>query len=123
MLFRSGIVGRVDSSGNATFSSNVTAYGSPSDRRLKENIQPIKNALDTVLRLCGRTFDWKEESDEFKMVGLRADTGFIADEVQAVLPNFVREGGDGYLSLRDRGFAAILVEAIKELSAKVDALQ
>ena len=59
----------------------------------------------------------------FKMVGLRADTGFIADEVQAVLPNFVREGGDGYLSLRDRGFAAILVEAIKELSAKVDALQ
>ena len=118
-----GIVGRVDSGGNATFSGNVTAYGSPSDRRLKKNIQPLQNALATVLKLCGRTVEWVDESDEFKMVGLRHDTGFIADEVQAILPQFVREGSDGYLTLRDRGFAALLVEAIKELSAKVDALK
>jgi hypothetical protein len=116
-------VGRIDSSGNAIFSGNVTAYGSPSDRRLKENIQPIKDALATVLRLSGCTFDWKEGTDEFKMVGLRADTGFIADEVRDVIPSFVREDENGYLSLRDRGFAALLVEAIKELSAKVDALR
>jgi hypothetical protein len=117
------IIGQVSSAGNAVFSGNVTAYGSPSDRRLKENIQPIKDALATVLRLSGCTFDWKEDTDEFKMVGLRADTGFIADEVRDVIPSFVREDENGYLSLRDRGFAALLVEAIKELSAKVDALR
>jgi hypothetical protein len=117
------IIGQVSSAGNAIFSGNVTAYGSPSDRRLKENIQPIKDALATVLRLSGCTFDWKENTDEFKMVGLRADTGFIADEVRDVIPSFVREDENGYLSLRDRGFAALLVEAIKELSAKVDALR
>ena len=119
----SGIIGSVSSGGDAVFSGNVTAYGSPSDRRLKQNIQPLQNALATVLQLCGRTFDWVEDSNEFKMVGLQQDTGFIADEVQAVLPQFVREGSDGYLTIRDRGFAALLVEAIKELSAKVDALK
>jgi hypothetical protein len=109
--------------GNVIAAGNVTAYGSPSDIRLKENIQPLTGALNKVMQLQGCTFDWKEESEEYKMVGLREDIGFIADAVQDVVPTMVREGKDGYLSLRDRGFSALLVEAMKEQQAQIAALR
>jgi hypothetical protein len=57
------------------------------------------------------------------MVEMREDIGFIADEVRNVFPEMVREGGDGYLALRDRGFSAILVEAIKEQQKEIDELK
>jgi hypothetical protein len=109
--------------GNVIAAGNVTAYGSPSDRRLKENIQPLTDALDKVMQLQGCTFNWKEDSEQHTMVGMREDIGFIADDVQAILPKMVREGADGYLSLRDRGFSALLVEAMKEQQAQIAALR
>ena len=113
----------LDQSGNLIARGNITAYGSPSDRRLKENIQPLTGALNKIMQLQGCTFDWKEDSREHEYVGLRSDIGFIADDIKEILPSMVREGLDGYLSLRDRGFSALLVEAVKELSAKIDQLQ
>jgi len=109
----------LDHSGNLIARGNITAYGSPSDRRLKENIQPITGALNKVLQLQGCTFTWKEDSREHEYVGLSEDIGFIADEVQEILPAMVRKGDDGYLSLRDRGFSALLVEALKEQNQEV----
>lgn len=109
--------------GNVIAAGNVTAYGSPSDRRLKENIQPLTGALDKVMQLQGCTFDWKEDSEQHTMVGMREDIGFIADDVQAIIPKMVREGADGYLSLRDRGFSALLVEAMKEQQAQIESLR
>jgi hypothetical protein len=113
----------LDQSGNLIARGNVTAYGSPSDRRLKENIQPLIGALDKIMRLQGCTFSWKEDSREYTMAELRDDVGFIADDVQEVLPAMVRRGRDGYLSLRDRGFSALLVEAMKEQQAQIEALR
>jgi hypothetical protein len=113
----------LDHSGNLVAGGNITAYGSPSDRRLKENIQPLTGALSKVMQLQGCTFDWKEDSIEHTMVEMREDIGFIADEVRNVFPEMVREGGDGYLALRDRGFSAILVEAIKEQQTQIDELK
>ena len=113
----------LDHSGNLVAAGNITAYGSPSDRRLKENIQPLNNALAKVVQLQGCTFDWKEDSREYQLVGLRNDIGFIADEVKDIIPEMVREGDDGYLSLRDRGFFALLVEAIKEQQSEIDELK
>jgi hypothetical protein len=75
------------------------------------------------MQLQGCTFDWKEDSEQHTMVGLREDIGFIADAVQDVVPTMVREGKDGYLSLRDRGFSALLVEAMKEQQAQIAALR
>jgi len=109
--------------GNVIAAGNVTAYGSPSDIRLKENVKPLTGALDKVLQLQGCTFDWKEDSEQHTMVGLREDIGFIADDVKDVVPNMVRMGQDGYLSLRDRGFSALLVEAMKEQQAQIAALR
>jgi Chaperone of endosialidase len=111
---------RVDYSGNAIFAGNVTAYGSPSDIKLKENIKPLENSLHRVLRLNGVYFDWKENTEQFKMMNMKSDIGFIANQVQEVVSELVREGSDGYLSLRDRGLVALLVEAIKEQQAIID---
>jgi hypothetical protein len=110
---------RLGNGGNIIANDNITAYGSASDRRLKENIQPLTGALDKVLKLQGCTFNWKEATDERDLIGIKEDIGFIADEVQAVLPEMVRTGVEGYLSLRDRGFSALLVEAIKEQNQEV----
>ena len=106
---------------NSTFtaSGDIVAYGSPSDITLKENIKPIENALDKVEKLQGVTFNWKEPG----LANLNKDIGFIAQDVQKVLPELVRENENGKLSLRHQGIVPILLEAIKELSDKVKALE
>ena len=106
--------------GGIIASDNITAYGSPSDARKKENVAPIENALEKVTKLRGVEFDWKENTDEWIYTKIKHDIGFIAQEVQEVEPKLVREGGDGFLGLRDRAIPALLVEAIKELKAELD---
>ena len=99
--------------------NDVVAYGSPSDKRLKENIKPIKSALDKVIKLQGVTFDWKEKG----ITNLKEDIGFIAQDVQKVIPELVRENDNGVLSMRHQGIAPILLEAIKELKAEIEELK
>jgi hypothetical protein len=106
---------------NSKFTSagDVVAFGSPSDISLKENIKPIESALDKVEKLQGVTFDWKEQD----ITNLKEDIGFIAQDVQKVLPELVRKNKNGKLSLRHQGIIPVLLEAIKELSDKVKELE
>jgi|9_EtaG_2_1085328.scaffolds.fasta_scaffold02842_4 hypothetical protein len=106
---------------NAKFTAggDVVAFGSPSDISLKENIKPIESALNKVEKLQGVTFNWKEQD----IANLKEDIGFIAQDVQKVLPELVRENKDGKLSLRHQGIIPVLLEAIKELSDKVKSLE
>jgi hypothetical protein len=113
----------LDRSGNLIVSGNMTAYGSPSDRTLKTNIKPLQNSLSVVNRLRGVSFDWKKDTEMSTMTGLKEDFGFIAQEVEEVLPDLVRKNGDGLLSLRDKGLTAFLVEAIKELTTRIEELE
>ena len=106
-------------SGTLTVSADLVAYGSPSDKRLKENIKPIQSALDKVSKLQGVTFDWKEKG----ITNLKEDIGFIAQDVRKVIPELVRENEDGMLSMRHQGIAPILLEAIKELKAEIEELK
>ena len=106
--------------GTFTASGDVIAYGSPSDKRLKENIKPIESALDKAMKLQGVTFDWKESDS---LLDIKEDIGFIAQDVQKVVPELVRENVDGMLSMRHQGIAPILLEAIKELKAEIDLLK
>ena len=103
-----------------TVVGDVVAYGSPSDVRLKENIKPIKSALDKVSKLQGVTFDWKKSDS---ILDIKEDVGFIAQDVQKVMPELVRENKDGMLSMRHQGIAPILLEAIKELKAEIEELK
>ena len=106
--------------GTLTVKGDIVAYGSPSDKRLKENIKPIESALDKVSKLQGVTFDWKESDS---ILNIKEDIGFIAQDVQKVIPELVRENEDGMLSMRHQGIAPILLEAIKELKAEIEELK
>jgi hypothetical protein len=109
--------------GNLTTKLNITGYGTPSDERYKYNIQPIGNALNTILQLNGVTFNWKQNTPSYKITKLDNDIGFIAQQVQETLPELVREGEDGYLSIRERAIVPLLVEAIKEQQKQIDELK
>ena len=95
-----------------TAGGNVTAY---SDARLKTNVKTIQNALDTTLKLRGVTFE----------KGGDAGIGVIAQEVREVLPEVVLEANDEAktLSVAYGNIVGVLIEAIKELNAKVEDLQ
>ena len=107
--------------GTWTVAGDIVAYGSPSDVRLKENIKPIESALDKVSKLQGVTFDWIQKED--KILDIKEDIGFIAQDVQKIIPELVRENDDGMLSMRHQGIAPVLLEAIKELKAEIEELK
>ena len=107
-------------------SGDVIAYYS-SDFALKENINPITNALDKVSQLGGYNFDWKDTHLETRgglddMFVKKSDVGIIAQEVQKVLPEAVGKREDGTLGVRYELLVPLLVESIKELSEKVKEL-
>jgi hypothetical protein len=109
--------------GNIVATGNVTAYGSPSDATLKENVQPINNALNVVTQLQGVTFDWKKDTNSYQLTKIDKDIGFIAQDVQKIVPSIVRENEDGLLSLRDKAIIPLLVEAIKEQQQEIQELK
>ena len=91
-----------------------------SDRNLKENITQIPNALDKVSSLSGNTFTWIEGSKH----GGESDTGVIAQEVEALgLPGLTITRDDGKKAVRYDKLIPVLIEAVKELTAKVNALE
>ena len=88
-----------------------------SDRRLKENIEPVSDALKKVQALNGVSFDWKKTGEK--------SAGVIAQEVIGVLPEAVKEvtpvgGGESHLAVNYHALTSILIEAIKELKAELD---
>ena len=105
---------------------DIIAFNS-SDRNLKENIVVIPNALDKVNSLTGNTFNWKSGSNattpEFYS-GISEDTGVIAQEVEALgLPGITTTRDDGTKAVRYERLIPVLIQAVKELSAKVTALE
>lgn len=86
-----------------------------SDARLKKNINGLSNALNTIKNIRGVSFEYTEESN----MGQGLKYGFIAQEVQKIIPEIVkfRSKGDGMLNLSYTEIIPWLVEAIKELSS------
>jgi hypothetical protein len=93
----------------------ATTYDTYSSRRWKENIHPIPDPLDKVLRLNGVLFNWKPEQ------GGQPDIGFVAEDVAAVVPELVELEPNGVeaRSMKYDRVTALIVEAIKELDDKV----
>jgi len=99
-------------------SGDIIAFYS-SDERLKDNVSRIEDPLAKVISISGNTFDWKEESGHEG-----SDTGVIAQEVEALgLPGLVATRENGYKAVRYEKLVPLLIEAIKELSDKVSALE
>jgi hypothetical protein len=97
---------------------DVIAYYS-SDERLKENIKPIENALEKVSKLGGYEFDWNEKQNVYE----GHDIGVIAQEVEAVFPELVTDRDNGFKAVKYEKLVAVLIESVKELSAKVKTLE
>ena len=131
--YPSVVAGRLslDNSGNLVIRGSLTQNAS--DRRLKNNIQNIPNALNKINQLNGITFTWDTEVYD---VGRTNDIGVIAQEVQEVLPyavalapfdtDHVNGGslsGENYLTVYYEKIIPLLIEGIKELSAKVSELE
>jgi len=87
-----------------------------SDRRLKENIEPLTGALGGVLALEGYSFTMKDDANAQREYGL------MAQDVQAVFPELVLTRDNDYLSLNYVGLIAPLVEATKEQQKLIDTL-
>ena len=92
----------------------ATDFNSTSDVTLKDNIETLTGALGTVNRLRGVKFNWKNNGD--------SAIGVIAQELEQVLPQLVHTGPDGIKRVSYDSLVPVLIEAIKELSSKVDKL-
>jgi len=129
------IVGQISASGVGLFSglgvgtaasgtigailatNDVVAFAS-SDERLKENVVLIEGALDKVKSMRGVEFDWIANEEIHPNHG--HDLGVIAQEVEAVLPTLVQTRENGYKAVKYDKMVAVLIEAVKELSIKVE---
>ena len=103
--------------GALTVTGDITAFYT-SDQRFKDNITPIEDPLAKVLSISGNTYTWNAESGKEGN-----DVGVIAQEVLEVLPEAVTTRDNGYLAVDYQRIVPLLVEAIKELSDKVSALE
>ena len=109
--------------GTITTTSSATAYNTSSDYRLKENVKPMTTGLATVGALKPVTYDW--------IVDKSAGEGFIAHELQAIIPAAVSGekdavDEDGKIIPQGVDYSKLvvhLVAAIQELTAKVTALE
>jgi len=109
--------------GSISVTTTATAYNTSSDYRLKENATPLISGLATIAQLQPCEFTWKSDGS----IG----RGFIAHELQAVVPEAVTgekdavdaEGNPQYQGVDASKIVPLLVAAVQELSAKVAALE
>ena len=108
------VTGGVGISGALNVQGDITAFAT-SDERLKDNKVNITNALEKVNSISGIAFDWNEKSEK-----TGSDYGVIAQEIEKILPNAVVTRDNGYKAVKYDSLIPLLIEAIKELNAKLD---
>ena len=113
--------------GEIRATNNVTAFYS-SDKKLKENIKDVNNALDIVCSIGSKTFDWtdeyiKEHGGEDSYFVQKSDFGVIAQDVQTVFPQAVRTRDDGTLAVDYEKLSTLAFGAIKELVKRIEILE
>ena len=100
---------------------DITAFSS-SDQTLKTNVVGITSALHKVGLITGYTYTWNQDSVKFS--GKGDDTGVIAQEVEALgLPGITTTRSDGTKAVRYERLVPVLIQAIKELEARVKTLE
>ena len=104
---------RLDITGNIVASGTIT---SSSDRNLKKKINPLKGALQKLMKITGVNYEWKDGREAGNQVGV------IAQDVQAVYPELVSSNEDG-LTVNYGGLVAPLIEATREQQAEIETLK
>lgn len=91
-------------------------FNSPSDRRLKEQIEPLGGSLDKALALKPRTYHLKTNPNAELQIG------FVAQEVEEIIPELVDEEA-GIKGLDYKGFGVIAIGAVQELNSELETLK
>ena len=94
----------------------AAAFVTYSDESLKQDVASMSStALDTVMSLNGVEFTWKDSGER--------DFGFIAQDVQKVVPKAVHTGGDGVQGVDYSRLTSVLVEAVKAQQVQIEELK
>ena len=116
---------RLTSGGTLHVDDDVIAFSSTiSDERLKDDVVTIESALDKVMSLRGVEYIWNKSSKDGQK-----DLGVIAQEVEQVLPEIVKEkempliDGETYKTVDYEKLTAVLIEAVKEQQKQINELK
>ena len=113
----------LNANGSAVFAGPVTATSfTPSDARLKENIRSLGGALASVLVLRGVRYTYRHNLPG-KTLPAGEQVGVLAQEVEALYPELVATGADGYKAVNYAQLAPVLIEAIKEQQTQLEELR
>jgi hypothetical protein len=105
---------KLDVSGTIRATGDVIAY---SDARVKDNVETVKDALQTITSLRGVTYTRNDSEDKSRKVGV------IAQEVLPILPEVVQQDTNGNYSVAYGNIVGVLIEAIKEQQQQIDELK
>ena len=126
------VAGNISCSGNISCTNDIIAF--VSDERLKTNLTTIQQPLTKVHKLSGFTYEFNDLAKSLGITDKGVHIGLSAQQVQSVLPQVVKpapfdingsggsKSGEDYLTVQYDKVVPLLVEAIKELSAKLDAV-
>lgn len=113
---------RLESTGNLQVVGDIVAYSTSvsSDKKLKDNIEPIQDPINKLGEIKGVSYDWRD--------GKGAAYGVIAQEVEKVLPNAVKvrsnlETNEEYKTVDYNAIIALLVEVSKKQSEEIEILK
>lgn len=118
---------RLTHNGDLHVDRDVIAFSTTiSDRRLKKNVKPLTNSLETICRLNGKTFEWIDGNRPGTQIGL------IAQEVEEIIPEVItrhtlpvktQDEETEYLTIQYDQLIPHLIESIKELQSQVNELR
>lgn len=105
--------GTIETTGDITANGTITSteFSTTSDARVKENIEDIQSPLEIAKQLRGVYFKYKGENQR--------KVGFVAQEVEKILPEVVHTNSDGLKSVNYGNITALLLEAIHELDSQI----
>ena len=123
--------GFISSGGGGVYQgNNSSSWSTTSDQRLKKNIADNNDGLDKINSIRVRNFEYRlpeevdaelKPTDAIKKTGTQL--GVIAQELQAVLPECVKQESTGVLSVDTDNLTWYMINAIKELKAEIDQLK
>ena len=109
-----GVQGTIKADGD------ITAFAS-SDKRLKKNLEKIKDPIDKLDKINGYMFEWIEKVQIHSNKG--RDTGVIAQEVEEIIPEITTTRGNGYKAVKYEKLIPLLIECIKDNKNEINKIK
>lgn len=103
--------------------SGGTGFIATSDKRLKKDIKKIEKPLEKILGINGYTYNWNKDYKTFRELDDNRQAGFLAQEIEKVMPEAVVISGDGIYGLNYNAIMPLLSEGIKEQQSQIETQQ